>query len=408
MGASFRLDVRFDFSDEKAGQRAVAKLPAHPLFEGAQAGVSADGILRFGAGIATSYAHALEALQALRGCAKHALRGHADLYCLDSGELVRLRAGLDSVQILPDPRVQEAPEAYRRIVHPESITALALHSARIALGGRARIPFRRDDSQVWGASVTVWDLETGVRLARLGESPTTIMRLAFDPDGTRLAVGTEGVVQIWSWKDETLIAQARVPGGKVWDVAWSPDGEHLVARTNKGVVLTARGERLAVIERASHEVAWIAPGRLLASSYAPKRGATLFLWNLATRSEEVLPPPKDIVACALSPDGSLVCMSVDREIVISSAQALEVPRVVIKHTLDRRFNPTISTERGWLGVHDTRLLKVSHEGELKETDLGCRLECAVVTRDGARSWFVATAPDGSSESVLRHIELAYE
>ena len=63
-----------------------------------------------------------------------------------------------------------------------------------------------------------------------GHIPTSIPQVAWSPDGSQLAGGSEdGIVYLWDAVDGTLLQQLTGHHGKIMCVAWSPDGSHLAS-----------------------------------------------------------------------------------------------------------------------------------------------------------------------------------
>jgi WD40 repeat protein len=137
-------------------------------------------------------------------------------------------------------------------------------------------------TQAWMDGVRVWNWETRTEVARLKAGHRTLGALAFSGDGRWLAVGGEnkGEVVVWSWPDARIVHTfeaggghtnavafsptnpdrlasadadgnvllydvslgAQIGGGDVesgqaWSLAFSPDGKHLIAGSEFGVVV---------------------------------------------------------------------------------------------------------------------------------------------------------------------------
>ncbi len=95
-----------------------------------------------------------------------------------------------------------------------------------------------DDGLDYLRVAQVWDLEARQAVARLPAQAASIgdlaayLKLDFSRDGRLLAGGTDqGVVQVSDWRRQRTLARMYNPGGRLGDVALSPDGD-LVATTS--------------------------------------------------------------------------------------------------------------------------------------------------------------------------------
>jgi len=79
--------------------------------------------------------------------------------------------------------------------------------------------------------VRVIDLDTGAQLADLTEGRRPVLGLAMSPDGGKLAIGDgEGWIHVVATADWSTIRDFRaVPSGPVWALAFTGDGERLLA-----------------------------------------------------------------------------------------------------------------------------------------------------------------------------------
>jgi WD40 repeat protein len=91
----------------------------------------------------------------------------------------------------------------------------------------------------------VWDLETGKAVARFHGHVSSIVSIAFHPDGKRIATAERGhspiklvpEVKVWeadSGREVFTVSRFR---GVLTDVAFSPDGKRLAASCDDGTVL---------------------------------------------------------------------------------------------------------------------------------------------------------------------------
>jgi WD40 repeat protein/DNA-binding SARP family transcriptional activator len=82
---------------------------------------------------------------------------------------------------------------------------------------------------------SIWDLETGERLATLTGHNGDVFDVAFSPDGDTVATaGTDGTARLWNTESGTERLVLHSDEGPVSSVAFSPDGDRL-ATTSVGV-----------------------------------------------------------------------------------------------------------------------------------------------------------------------------
>ena len=114
----------------------------------------------------------------------------------------------------------------------EGYTDFVVESVSFSPDGKTMVSV--DASLHRGATVSLWDVNTGVNLRILTESPVSV---AFSPDGETLASGSEdGTIRLWDvnrWiRHRTLTGHTR----HVSSVAFSPDGETLASGSEDGTI----------------------------------------------------------------------------------------------------------------------------------------------------------------------------
>jgi WD40 repeat protein len=128
--------------------------------------------------------------------------------------------------------------------------AVSPDGKRVAVWGQHYGRGNTDESAV-ARTVQVFDAKTGAETAKLVTDVPVPQSVRFSPDGTKLAVGGSGTVQLWDVA--TGKAERRFAGrtGQGWQLAFSPDGKLLSAAGPDGSVQTweaATGKRAAVCE----------------------------------------------------------------------------------------------------------------------------------------------------------------
>lgn len=97
--------------------------------------------------------------------------------------------------------------------------AFSADGASIAVDGGNSVP-----------RVRIWDARSGALRRTLTAKPAygELLCLAFSPDGKHLAAGSEGgVVRLWDVSSGKVERELRGPTAAVWDVAYTPDGSIL-------------------------------------------------------------------------------------------------------------------------------------------------------------------------------------
>ncbi len=165
-------------------------------------------------------------------------------------------------------------------------------------------------------TVELWEVETGERIGTLRHADSGDVRVAFSPDGARLASGSfEQVIKMWDVETRRVTGTWEVPRdsdsyGDI-PVAFSPDGTRLASGFQDRTVRlwdVASQTEVATLEGHTARVASVAfspDGGLLAS--AGGRGdRTVRLWDVASQTEvATLQGHMDQVASvAFSPDGA--------------------------------------------------------------------------------------------------------
>lgn len=160
-------------------------------------------------------------------------------------------------------------------------------------------------------SIDCWEAQTGVKVRTLPRFSEWIQRMAFSPDGGRIAVaGENGTIALWNL--ETGESKLLTGGTRwVYSVAFSPDGKNLVTGGDDNTVRlwdTQAGVlRLTMFNHTSavHSVAFSPDGQRIVSGSWDE---TVRMWDAVTGAElKVLRGHSNIVeSVAFSPDGRFV------------------------------------------------------------------------------------------------------
>jgi WD40 repeat protein len=209
-----------------------------------------------------------------------------------------------------------AGERRRELVHPESVTSVALAAGRpvVAAGGL-------------DGTVMVWDADTGAVRGRLSwpAAGQAVLAVALSPDGRLVAAGGEdGTLRRWDVEAGRELPPLPTSSDHLVAVAWSPDGGRVAAGGRDGrlwawdgpagsqprrrLVNCPRAEELILCGRAMRAVAFSPDGSRLAAASAD---SSVTLWDPGR--EQALRPVTamhghflGVRGVAFSPDGSLL------------------------------------------------------------------------------------------------------
>lgn len=201
-------------------------------------------------------------------------------------------------------------------------------------------------------AVTVWDASSGQELVTLQGKAGSLGRIAFSPDGTRLAtVNRNGAVGVWNASSgEELWTTVGQTGGVIAS-AFSPDGMRLVTVDSGGTVmkfdassgrelksLPSHGERVLaaaafsqdgtrlataswnnevrvretdsgreldklLAEGSVYRLAFATDGTRLATAERYQKGFAATVWDLSSGAKLYVLPARRLLAIALSSDG---------------------------------------------------------------------------------------------------------
>jgi WD40 repeat protein len=167
-------------------------------------------------------------------------------------------------------------------------------------------------------TVQLFDAKSGAEKARLKADVHDVYSVAFSPDGTRLATGGRGAIQLWDIATEKAEHRIDLQPGQGWNLTFSPDGKFLSTTGKFGLVetwSTATGKQTAICKGPVPLVFGIQyrpDGQLVAWG---RRSNALDLWEVP--SGKRLSPggghTAPATALSFSPDGKTLISSSEGE-----------------------------------------------------------------------------------------------
>ncbi len=227
---------------------------------------------------------------------------------------------------LPNTLTAEQRAAYEAMVHERRAFAnVRLLEGHHGQGWGAWVtrlavaPNGRQVVTVAGDAVRLWDLETGKAIRAFGHDRSGYWAVAFSPDGSRIAAGSnDHTVRIWDPATGKEVQRLRGHTAAVWGVAFVAGGRQLVTGAwDQSLRLwdVDTGKQVRLFEGVRDHVRCLAcspDGQFLAAGhFSDQQPGTLRLCDLAQGKEirTFRGHTQEISSVAFSPDGRMLLTS---------------------------------------------------------------------------------------------------
>lgn len=167
-----------------------------------------------------------------------------------------------------------------------------------------------------GTALYIWDATSGRTIQALNDIPVFgPTGINWSPDSKKIAIAHDQsiITQVINASTGAILQTYKGHHAVVCAVAWSPDGTHIASGDVSGVIQVwnaSTGAHITTYKGHIHganitSLAWLPDGERVASS---SRDGTVQIWNATTGKKlfTYKDPTGDILAMAVSPDGSYV------------------------------------------------------------------------------------------------------
>lgn len=189
---------------------------------------------------------------------------------------------------------------------------------------------------VQGGTVALFDVQSGKRLASVGDEPDAIIAADISPDEKRIAIGcTSRLVKIYSTEDGSLLATINKHTDWVNAVAFSPDGKYLATGDRIGHIHLWDGSTGGVIlplsehKKSVRTLSWRSDSGVVAS--CSEDGTVVWWdvkdgWPLATKPNA---HEGGVLDCRFGPRGELATCGRDGTVKLWSSEGNELKKYSI-------------------------------------------------------------------------------
>ncbi len=158
-------------------------------------------------------------------------------------------------------------------------------------------------------SVKIWRLSDLKLTKTLKRHPKSVHAVAFSHDGSLLAVGGGGRINVWSMPAGDFQSGFDVEGGDITALEFSPDGRQIAVGGAGNSVRVYRADGSSYVSLDGHKgsvytLAWSPSGRNIVSGGWDK---TALVWDVSRKKPVLsLPHGGTVASVAYSPDGKMI------------------------------------------------------------------------------------------------------
>ena len=295
-----------------------------------------------------------------------------------------------SAVYLPSSFAQDAPQG-QLFEYPEFV--------EISLSGRVMdVQYSPDGTKLAITStrrILLYDAQTGKELDLFTGHSDDVFSVAFSPDGTTLASGSEDKrVRLWDVSTGKQLQALWGHSDDVFSVAFSPDGTTLASGSRDATIKlwdVSTGEQLQTLTGHTswvRSVGFSPDGTTLASG---SRDATIKLWDVSTGKQlrTLTKHTSDIYSVAFSPDGTtLASGSKDKTVRLWDVSTGKQLQILTGHTA-QVYSVSFSPD-------GTTLASGSWDRTIKLWDVSTRTQLQTLTGHSDDVFSVVFSPDSST------------
>ncbi len=242
---------------------------------------------------------------------------------------------------------------------PLETLSISHHGSQVAVAG-------------WGGEVKLFSLKTGELEQTFNTEAGYVFALAFSPDDTKLAVGSNQsgkYLSVWDVASGKRIADLSGHTDAVLSVAWSRDGKSLLSGSYDNAARLWNVEDGTSKEYRGHDW-WVWSARFSNDEkqiVTASQDGSVLVWDreAGTASAPFLEHSGPVFATDTSPDGQWIATAgYDKQVLLwkaSELKGIDLQKAITAEKVERQATPTIALRGHTAPV---RSVKFSHDGRL--------------------------------------------